>query len=257
MVSADAIAKAPPPKPKVYLPPSKVKAYLDRLGPPAPGPLKQHADSLRLPVRSLEYFGVRYDGARAVLVFPMWDRGKVVGCRMRRQDARKWSLKGGRDGVFRGFPPDRSMPLIVTEGPTDGAAAVASGLSHVMGRSNCWCGGGLIRDYLQSIASPNLPVVILSDPNEVGREGSRELAIHLPNPTIVLVSRMDVRTYVISVRANLVEQIILALEGREDVWHVMFRNMRYVAAANRPGYLDRIYQCLRRDYEQYGTRKAS
>jgi hypothetical protein len=256
-VTAEALAVIPSLSQKTYLKPSQVRAYLDRLGLPAAGPLKQHADSLKLPVDSLRYFDVRYDGASAVLVFPMWDRNKTVGCRMRRQDGRKWSLRGGRSGIFRGFPAGVSSPLIVTEGPTDGAAAVAAGFRHVVGRPNCWCGGDQIKDYLELVSGRNLPVIILSDPNEVGRDGSRELATRLPNPAIVLASRTDARTFVAAKGTDLFREVILALEHHEREWNVMFRNMRYVSVSTQSGFMDRVLQFLKRDHEQYRTGQAS
>ena len=237
-LAAGTIPPVPKAEPPLRLSPKNVRRHFDRLGIVDPRPFAQHAATLKLPVEALEYFGTRYDGASAALAFPMYSNiNQMVGVRFRRQDGKKWSLKGGSNGLFLGPHHDSRIPIIVTEGPTDGAAAVASGFRRVIGRPFCYGGQEELIRYVTATNSPNTPVIILSDPNEVGIEGSRKLAYGLRAPTIVLCHNVDVRRYFITKNTNLLEDVIRAVLGDCSDWKVLFRNMHYATQATTPEFL--------------------
>jgi hypothetical protein len=62
--------------------------------------------------------------------------GKVVGIRLRAADGRKWSVKGGHEGLFYSPALEVKDTLYVCEGPTDTAAALSMGVPAV-GRPSC------------------------------------------------------------------------------------------------------------------------
>lgn len=171
---------------------------------------------------ALEGLGV-YRAARfseAVLAFPMRDeRGEPVGIRYRSADGRKWSLRGGRDGLF--FAPSaifgraRTEELYIVEGATDTLALATIGLP-VVGRSSCSTGSAM----LAAIAARVRPskVVIVADLDRThytarqtaympGRAGAVALtkAIGLPASIVFLGHSKDVRAFV---RFRLAEGVI-------------------------------------------------
>lgn len=213
-------------KAKQYLQPAQVKASLARLDYcPDNDMLVELARLLRLRPTSLLAMRGGYAVGEAALAFPMYgSTGTLAGVRYRRRDGRKWSLKGGREGVFlsSGFNPN--APVFVTEGPTDAAALIEAGVANVIGRPNCSGGVQIVHDLL----GPTVPVVVLADPNEVGTAGAERLSMTLPNPCIVLVSDSDVRDFVVTFRDRKLaaEAIVKTLKGhRGERWQVLSRNL--------------------------------
>lgn len=210
-------------KDKVYLTVDQVKEYL---GPCYQWRLGRPAQALKLSKYALEYMQTGYDVDKAALVFPMFNaKGDPVGCRLRRRDGRKWSLKGGREGVFRsqGFYP--LDPVFIAEGPTDAAALIDAGIYNVLGRPSCSGGSSIIKSMLSS--HPRTPVVVLSDPDEPGIAGAERLMMGLRNPCIVLTGPSDIRDYVIGFpdRAEAGESIMEVLSGcRTTDWDTVAKN---------------------------------
>lgn len=181
------------------------------------------AQSLKLPVQSLQAMGALYSTAKMAIVFPMKRHdGRICGARFRRRNGKKWSLKGGREGVFVSVGFDPTRPVFVVEGPTDAAALWAAGLTNVIGRPNCSGGVSIIRRLVGDV-----PVVVLADPEEAGQNGATQLASSMPNPCIVLSGPSDVRDFVTSfplhsdAGAAIVQS--LGLFSRLP-WETIFRN---------------------------------
>lgn len=114
------------------------------------------------------------------LGWPMTDGfGKYLGIRFRASNGRKWSLKGGKEGLFVPVDIDRVSTRVVylPEGPTDTAALLTCGITAI-GRPNNIGGVDLLRRWLS--AHPLTKVVIVgdNDPPDKGRPGHKG-ACHL------------------------------------------------------------------------------
>jgi len=116
---------------------------------------------------------VRLIPATACFSFPMKDAGgDVVGIRLR-QAGRKWSVSGGREGLFFSLDLRPGGRLMVTEGPTDCAALLDLGYAAV-GRPSCSGGVKLLVDLIRRIKPDEL--IIVADADEPGQRGAATLA---------------------------------------------------------------------------------
>lgn len=216
-----------------YLTTLEVQAYLDSITSPYDySMLRTQGNLVQLPLLTLNRFGVRYETESAALVFPMFNEsGAAVGCRFRRADGRKWSLTGGKEGVFKPVTFDPALPSIIIEGATDAATAHSIGLQNVLGRPNC--AGALEIITNMYVGYETTPIVIIADDDfdnphgNVGVDGAVTLANTLPNPTIVITGTTDLREY--KRTANLQTAYKSAiLESLRDCgstcWQPVFRN---------------------------------
>lgn len=144
------------------------------------------AFGLGLDGASFAALDVRYDAAKECMSFPMRNpQGEITGLRYRHlTTGRKWSEKGSRDGLFMPRDPERTEHLVITEGPTDTAAALSLGLNAV-GRSSCLSGVSLIRDLVH--ARQIRRVTIVADHDRPGMDGAHRLAAALPVLSRILV----------------------------------------------------------------------
>ena len=144
------------------------------------------AFGLGLDGASFAALDVRYDAAKECMSFPMRNpQGEITGLRYRHlATGRKWSEKGSRDGLFMSRNPERTEHLVITEGPTDTAAALSLGLNAV-GRSSCLSGVSLIRDLVH--ARQIRRVTIVADHDRPGMDGAHRLAAALPVLSRILV----------------------------------------------------------------------
>lgn len=104
--------------------------------------------------------------------------GNVIGFRLRLEDGKKLSIRGGRAGLFvpsklAGADMGR---LMVTEGPTDCAALLDLGFEAV-GRPSCTGGVSLLAELVRRYRPGE--VVIVSDADTPGRRGAESLATAL------------------------------------------------------------------------------
>lgn len=132
--------------------------------------LKSLAGSLGVSSGSLSRLGVGWDGA--AFTFPMSDaNGKIVGIRRRFPNGSKISVKGSETGLF--IPMDLSgvEPLLVTEGPTDTAAALDLRFDAI-GRPNC---NSLVEMTVRAVRRRK-EITVVSDNDVVGRAGADKLA---------------------------------------------------------------------------------
>ena len=108
--------------------------------------------------------------------FPMRDAtGTVIGVRLRSPGGFKYSVKGGRQGLFapRGIAFKPGDPLFVCEGPTDAAALLTLGLMAV-GLPSAGQGGDLLLALVRR-AKPGR-VLILADDDTAGEQGALTIA---------------------------------------------------------------------------------
>jgi hypothetical protein len=142
-----------------------------------PESLNWLASNLGLNAETLLSMRAGWLAERNAFTFPMSDvTGRVRGIRLRVKSGRKFSVKGGNEGLFipRSLPGDER--LLVTEGPTDCAALLQLGFAAI-GRPSCTGGVQLILDYVQSRSPREVVIVADSDASGVGRRGAEQLAI--------------------------------------------------------------------------------
>lgn len=140
-----------------------------------PARLSRHAAALGLTVESLIRLGIGWADDVGAWSFPMRDAaGTVLGIRLRLESGRKFSVTGGREGLFLPIDlPERPDRLIICEGPTDSAALLDLGFD-VVGRP---CATGGLR-HLVDLVRLRRPaaVVVFADRDEVGQRGADILA---------------------------------------------------------------------------------
>jgi len=141
-----------------------------------PGRLYQLAVSLGLSVTSLCQFGVGWSAEHRAWSFPMADAGgAVLGIRLRRPNGFKFSVTGGREGLFLpSTARDSIPPLCICEGPTDAAALLDMGFPNVAGRPSRTGGIKLLVELVRGRRPSE--VVIVADGDEPGRRGANNLA---------------------------------------------------------------------------------
>ena len=122
--------------------------------------------------------------------FPMFDAaGEFRGMRLRRPDGSKWSVPGGREGLFIG--PDPYKPYCIVEGPTDLAALVTMGLAG-LGRPSCKGAMSETKAYCQK---HKLAPIVVSDADGPGLEGARELCAAIPGSKLAMLPAKDTRAF--------------------------------------------------------------
>jgi hypothetical protein len=101
--------------------------------------------------------------------------GNILGVRLRRETGFKFSVAGGKEGLFipieSGF---QTAPLLIAEGPTDTAALLDMGFASVVGRPSCAGGIKLLVELVRRGRGPE--VVVVADGDEPGRSGADDLA---------------------------------------------------------------------------------
>jgi hypothetical protein len=136
--------------------------------------LNLFAEELGVSVESLRRLKVGWDNQFKCWTFPMTDsEDRVRGIRLRLPNGRKFSQKGGSDGLF--IPDDLRFDemLLIAEGPTDTAALLDLGFD-VIGRPSC-CGGTWLCTELFRKHWP-LEAVIVADADSPGQRGAQALA---------------------------------------------------------------------------------
>jgi DNA primase len=151
--------------------------------------------------------------------------GRVLGIRLRRPNGFKLAVTGSREGLF--IPgldnqANETSPLLICEGPTDTAALLDMGFSHVAGRPSCTGGVKLLVELVRSRGRPE--VVVVADADKPGRRGAENLAsvllVYTPAVRIIQppVGQKDARDWL---RAggtrDDVEEVIRATEPRHLV----------------------------------------
>lgn len=109
--------------------------------------------------------------------------GMVVGIRLRSESGHKWSVRGGREGVF--LPSISPQETIwIAEGPTDTAALITLG-KFAAGRPSC---SGGIAHLSATIARLGIKrAVIVSDNDHPGLDGAVRLSNDIGVPCCIVV----------------------------------------------------------------------
>lgn len=136
---------------------------------------------LALPSAALERLRVGWSSEHNATTWPMVDSSQqVVGIRLRcMQTGRKWSVKGGRAGLF--VPAELSNTLerlFIAEGPTDTAAMLAVGFDCI-GRPSCNGAIAITTNLVNKLRPSECVIVADNDANRAGRRGAQSLAAAL------------------------------------------------------------------------------
>lgn len=126
--------------------------------------------------------------------FPMYDcKGEFVGMRLRGENGAKWSIPGGREGMFMlcEFIPI-TEPFCIVEGATDLAALYSLGISG-LGRPNCQ---GAIKDIVSFCRDRQIKPIIIADADEPGIKGCMELQKVLSGSKAWQLPAKDCRAFV-------------------------------------------------------------
>lgn len=190
------LGEATPPPP-TYTPPPRVGvAWLDvpailARWPQPPEAIDALARALGVSAESLRRVGARPAIEHKAWAFPMSDAaGLPIGIRLRADDGAKWCVTGSRQGLFIPAPPegetrpDVDGPLLITEGPTDLAAALTMGFDAIA-RPSCSGSHDLVSAYLRGARRRDVVIVADNDAPKTmpdgrvirpGQEGAAALA---------------------------------------------------------------------------------
>lgn len=154
---------------------SMVAEYAQFVAEADPVKLIELAATLRLSVDSLKAVGCGFGRTKNAYTFPMHDHeGNVVGIRYRALDGRKFSFRGGREGVFRPrvFLETETPEYLIVEGATDTAAGILLGINTI-GRPNCNGGTQILQGY--ELDPDQLIILADRDKHGAGLKGAEAL----------------------------------------------------------------------------------
>jgi hypothetical protein len=150
--------------------------------------LEELAEAFGLAPESLRRLRVGWRAEESCSTWPMQDAGgRIIGLQRRWPDRRSGPkvMDGHRAGLFVPRGLERGQPLVITEGPTDCAAALELGVQAV-GRFSCSHGAWHLRRLIRRLKPPALCIV--SDADEPGRNGSARLAAELADMCPLLLT---------------------------------------------------------------------
>jgi phage/plasmid primase-like uncharacterized protein len=148
------------------------------------------ANKLGLPAEWLQAVGCVRDKSKRSWCFPMQDgQGKITGLRYRSPSGSKFSLAGGKEGIFLPIEPlpNSIYRLCICEGPTSLAALTGWGF-HAIGRPNCMGGQQQLDSFLRRHDVQEIYIWGDNDPKKVlpdgtvyypGQDGMRNLQKYL------------------------------------------------------------------------------
>jgi hypothetical protein len=155
------------------------------------GRLDRLAKALCLSDQGLGRLGIGWCDESRAWSFPMQGgRSQVVGIRLRTELGRKFSVRGGHEGVFIPTGLVGGCTLLLPEGPTDTAALLDLGFEAV-GRPNNNGGKGAILALVHRLCP--VEAIIVADNDGPGRDGAlglaQRLVIHVPRLRIITPPR--------------------------------------------------------------------
>ncbi len=160
-----------------------------------PGVMERFARSLGVSAVSMQRLGIGWTGRS--WAFPMRGRdGGICGIRIRASSGKKFSQRGGKEGLFVPNVLTGTGALLIAEGPTDCCALLDLGFDAV-GRPSCRGGVRLIADFVRR--SPWKSHVIFADADGPGLDGALTLARALaplsPDVRVVVPPAKDARAW--------------------------------------------------------------
>lgn len=141
------------------------------------GEVGRLAFDLGVSERALKALGTAWAPQYRAFAFPMTDgSGKIVGIRLRGADGKKWAVTGSKQGLFLPMPATSwlsSSTVMITEGPTDTAAALTLGL-FAIGRPQCLGCEDMVASVLRQLGCRD--VIVCFDNDSPGVRGAQKLA---------------------------------------------------------------------------------
>lgn len=201
------IPKAPPAEPEI-----NASALMNEFrSNTTPQMLARLASTLGVSTDSLTRTGCAYAAPHGAWAWPMVDGGgKPVGIRLRADSGAKWSVRGGREGIF--LPSGRDNTAWICEGPTDLAACLTLGLWGI-GRPSC---RGSVAHTQVTINRLHIQrAILVADNDRPGIDGATALAKELQIPCAsMLLPAKDMRQFL----AYGGSRILLASLENQLVW---------------------------------------
>tara|TARA_R110002012_G_scaffold158753_2_gene320287 strand:+ start:397 stop:1200 length:804 start_codon:yes stop_codon:yes gene_type:complete len=153
------------------------------------------AEGLDVSKVSLKRLNLGYSKAQSAYSFPMFRKGKrLLGVRFRNIQAKKWSLKGSKQGLFIPSGLSEDGALVICEGPTDTCALLDMGFDAI-GRPSCMGATELVKEV-----ATNRHVAIMADYDGPGLDGANRLedALRLccKSVTVAVPPAKDARSFV-------------------------------------------------------------
>lgn len=163
------------------------------------------ADTLGVSYHSLLHLQCGWAGEHNAWAFPMRDaRGATCGIRLRSLHGHKWSVRGGREGIFQPFIEPQAT-VYVCEGPTDLAALITLGF-YGLGRPSCNGGVALLAAIIARLGIKRAVIVADNDTDKFrpdgacynpGIDGAQRLETDIGVPCCLLVPpTKDIREFV-------------------------------------------------------------
>lgn len=157
-------------------------------------PLIALAASLGVEPMALHVIGCAWAPEHGAWAFPMKDENsKIIGIRLRSESGEKWAVTGSKAGLFTPHDMAPRECLYIVEGPTDCAAALTLGL-YAIGRPSCLGSEDQVNGFVRKNKIKN--VVIISDNDEAGLQGSDVLQSKLKSPSLIIaLPAKDIREF--------------------------------------------------------------
>jgi 5S rRNA maturation endonuclease (ribonuclease M5) len=137
--------------------------------------------------------------------------GDTIGIRLRTIDGKKFAVKGSRQGLFIPEMVPRKE-LVVTEGPTDTAAALSLDL-FAIGKPSCLGCENMVNELvaLHRIRT----VVVVADRDAPGQRGAERLQATLSVPSVIFTP--PAKDFRAAVNAGMTKEIAVAMI-KNQVW---------------------------------------
>lgn len=156
--------------------------------------ISMFADSIGVLREPLIALDVAWADEHQAWAIPMRNSArKVIGIRLRSNQGEKWAVKGSKQGLF--IPIGKPSPdLIVTEGPTDCAAALSIGF-FAIGKPQAMASTYEVLKFVRM--NKVRRVIVIADNDHAGLKGADKLIGVCPVPTCELVlPTKDMRAFV-------------------------------------------------------------
>ena len=141
--------------------------------------LEKHASDLGVSPESLARLRVGRAQEYQGFSYPMHNlREHVCGIRLRKWTGKKFSVRGGREGLFWPIGLGFSGQLLIDEGPTDVAAMLDFGFNAI-GRPNASGGAKFLTKLMTAKNVSDVVIVADVDAHGAGQRGAESLAARL------------------------------------------------------------------------------
>lgn len=189
------IGSAPIYRPKVKPSPPSINARrtMNQWIPSPVNRISELADTLGLRMSALVDLETAWAYDYNAWAWAMKDgAGNWIGIRLRSSSGKKWAVPGSHAGIFIPVIKPQST-ILITEGPTDTAAALCLGY-YAIGRPSCSGGSQHIANFARR--SGTRRIVIVADSDGPGVKGAEMIQQFLPcSSCVITLPAKDVRQF--------------------------------------------------------------